>query len=143
MMSGMSNDQSADVVERLYAALDAGDVAAFLELCAGDAVFQYPAEGLLPYGGTWRGREGIGEFLELHDQAEEILRFEPADMLTEGATTLVLGFFEGRTKPGRHVWSTSFVHALAITGSQLQRWEAFFDSAVAVEAHRSSGGNGA
>jgi ketosteroid isomerase-like protein len=138
----MSKDQGADVVERLFAALDAGDVAAFLELCADDAVFRYPAEGLLPYGGTWHGREGIGEFLELHDQAEEILSFELGEMVSKGATTLVVGRFEGRSKPGGRVWSTSFVHALTITGGQLQRWEAFFDSAVAVEAHRASGGNG-
>lgn len=132
----MNADHGPEVVERLYAALEADDVAAFVELCAEDAVFQYPAEGLLPYGGTWHGHDGISQFLELHDQAEEILRFEPGEMISQGATTLVLGFFEGRSKPGGRVWSTSFVHALTIMGGQLQRWEAFFDSAAAVEAHR-------
>lgn len=78
-----------EFVERLYAALDEDDVAPFLELCAPDASVEYPAEGRLPYGGVWRGHEGIRQFLEAHEAAEEIVRFEPTDIDTVGDAAFV------------------------------------------------------
>ena len=132
----MDESRALNVVERLYAALDDDDVDAFLRLCAEDVVFRYPAEGVLPYGGTWTGRDGVRQFLELHDGAEEILKFELGEMAASGASVFVRGVFEGRAKPEGSVWSTQFVHALVVVDGELAQWEAFFDSAAAVEAHR-------
>lgn len=132
----MEDRQALDVVKRLYAAMGEEDIEAFIALCAEDVVIQYPAEGLLPYGGARRGRDEVRRFMELHDEAEETLAFEPGDMASKDGTVFVLGFFEGRAKPGGRVWSTRFVHALTVVEGELMRWEAFFDSAAAVEAHR-------
>ena len=121
--------------EQLYAALEADDVTGFLALCAEDVSFRYPAEGRLPYGGSWEGRGGVARFLEAHDEAEEIVSFQVHRMLAEGETVIVLGNFAGRAKPNGGPWSTQFVHHLKITGGLLRRWEAFYDSAAAVEAH--------
>lgn len=120
--------------EQLYAALERDDVPGFLALCAEDVSFRYPAEGRLPYGGSWEGRGSVARFLETHDAAEEILAFEVHRMLAEGETVIVLGYFAGRAKPNGGAWSTQFVHHLTITDGLLRRWEAFFDSAAAVEA---------
>lgn len=130
----MSN--ALELVERLYHALEQDDTDPFLELCSESAVFEYPAQGLLSYGGRWERREGIGRFLDAHDEAEEIIRFEPGDMVAKDDTVLVIGFFEGRAKPSGRTWSTRFVHVLTLEGGRLGRWQAFFDSAAAVEAHR-------
>lgn len=132
----VSAADNLQVVEGLYAALDADDIPAFLDLCAAEAILQYPADGVLPYGGVWRGREGIERWTELHDQAEEILDFEVGDMVPRDDMVLVLGFFRGRAKDTGRTWETRFIHALTIRDDRLQRWEAYFDSAVAVEAHR-------
>ena len=131
----MHDADALALAQRLYAALEQDDVTPFLDLCAPDAVVEYPAEGRLPYGGTWRGREGIGEFLEAHDAAEEILAFEPAEMDATDGTVLVIGFFEGRARPTGRTWSTTFVHVLTMGDGRLARLRAFFDTAAAVEAH--------
>jgi ketosteroid isomerase-like protein len=125
----------AGLAERLYAALEADDSGPFLGLCAAHALIVYPGEGRLPYGGEWRGRAEIGAFLAAHDAAEEILLFEPLDMLASGETVVALGRFDGRAKPGSATWSTRFVHVLTFDEGLLARWEAFFDTAAAVEAH--------
>ena len=95
---------------------------------------EYPGSGSLPYGGVWQGREGVARFLDVHDEAEEILRFDVMRMIGEGDTVLVLGEFVGRAKPGGSEWSTRFVHQLTFADADLLRWEAFFDSAAAVAA---------
>lgn len=126
----------AELAEQLYAAVVEDDSGPFLALCAPGAVIVYPGDGRLPYAGEWRGRPAIEAFLAAHDAAEEILAFEPLDMMTSEQTVVVLGRFEGRAKPGPAVWSTRFVHLLTFDAGLLERWEAFFDTSAAVEAHR-------
>jgi uncharacterized protein len=129
-------DDPATLVERLYSALDGDDVAAILEQLADDAAVVYPAEGALPYGGTWVGHDGIARFLDLHDQAEEILDFTPETFATDEGQVVVRGRFAGRSKVTGRTWSTRWVHAHEVRDGRIQRWEAYFDTAAAVEAHR-------
>ncbi len=136
----MTGDSTAPILAfagSLYVALDADDIEAFVELCADDVVIAYPAAALLPYGGTWQGHDGVRRFLDAHDDAEEILRFEPGRMAADGDTVFVLGSFEGRARPGGVVWTTDFVHVLTIRADRLVRWAAYFDTAAAVQAHGS------
>ena len=130
----MEPNRSLRTAEGLYAALEAEDVSPFVELCADDVIVVYPAKGSLPYGGQWEGRDGVARFLETHDAAEEILTFEVHQMLADGDTVFVLGDFTGRAKPNGGEWSTRFVHHLTITDGFLRRWEAFFDTAAAIDA---------
>jgi len=131
-----SSSPTLDFAESLYAALDDDDVEPFVGLCAEDVVIRYPAAGLLPYGGTWHGHEGVRAFLEAHDAAEEIVAFEPSHMTADGNRVFVLGMFEGRAKPTGVVWSTEFVHVLSVVSGRLTRWDGYFDTAVALQAHR-------
>lgn len=121
--------------EQLYAALDADDVSPFLDLCADEVVVAYPAQGSLPYGGRWEGRDGTAGFLDAHDAAEEILVFEVRRFVADGELVVAIGTFSGRAKPTGREWSTPFVHVLTIVDGRLHRWEAFFDTAAAVAAH--------
>ena len=123
-----------EFVERLYATLDEEDFAFFLELCAPDAAVEYPGQGRLPYGGVWRGHEAIRQFLEAHEASEEIVRFEPTDIATVDGAAFVRGRFEGRAKPHGSTWSTEFIHVLTVKDVRLLRWQAFFDTAAAVQA---------
>ena len=127
----------AATAEALYAALDADDVPRVLALCAEDVSVRYPGEGRLPYGGTWEGPDGVEQFLDAHEAAEEILAFEVRTMVAEGDSVVAIGHFAGRAKPDGGEWSTDFVHHLTITDGRLRRWEAFFDTAAAVSARES------
>ena len=135
----MKTDLSLQLAERMYAALDADDIPNFLALCAEEVTVEYPGRGVLPYGGTWEGRDGAERFLDTHEGAEEILQFDVERMIAEDDTVLVLGTFTGRAKPDGQEWSTRFVHQLTMTDAGLLRWEAFFDTAAAVAARQMGG----
>lgn len=126
---------SLGFVEQMYQALNQEDLAPFLALCAHGVVIEYPAAGRLPYGGTWEGLEAVAGFLRAHDDAEEILTFETRQVLADGERVVVVGHFEGRAKPGTATWSTAFVHTLTVRDGRLHRWQAYFDTFAAVDAH--------
>lgn len=127
---------SLEAAEAFYTALDAGDVPTIVALCAEDATVVYPADGRLPYGGAWTGRDRIAAFLEAHDEAEEILALDIHRMLADGTMVVVIGEYTGRARPNGGAWSTPFAHVLAFADGLLQRWEAFFDTAAALDARR-------
>ena len=130
-----SADARVGLVERGYAALDSGDVDAFLAEVAPDAVVRYPAAGVLPYGGEWRGRQAIARFLDVHDAAEEILEFDVIDIVPGDERIFTTGRFRGRSRVTGREWATPFVHVFTVAEGGITSWEAFFDTAAAVTAH--------
>ena len=125
---------SIGVVERFYAAFD--DLPALFELITPDVVIRYPAAGVLAYGGDWHGTEEVVRFLTAHDDAEEIVDFELRELVASGERVVALGLFRGRAKPAGRPWTTEFVHAFTVQGGRVHRFQAFFDTAAALAAHR-------
>jgi uncharacterized protein len=123
------------VVDRFYAAIDADDLDAIVAVCADDMVVRYPAAGRLSYGGTWHGRKGLLAFLDAHEAAEEILEFSVSSMLADGDTVVASGVFRGRARETGRTWATDFVHILTVADDRLRRWESYFDTAAALDAH--------
>jgi len=130
-------DPRVDVVRQAYAGLEPDDVDAFLGRFAADAIVRYPAEGALPYGGTWIGTNAIAEFLDRHDAIEEIVEFR-VESVEAGATGIYArGRFAGTSRRTGRQWETRWVHAFTVVGGKIDSWDAFFDTAAAVEAHHS------
>lgn len=135
-MTPVAIDPRLELVQRAYALLETDDIGAFLQLFASDATVDYPAVGQLPYGGVWKGIDAIARFLERHDEAEEILDFNPVSMAVAGESVFVRGFFRGRSKLSGRTWETKWVHIFGVDAGRLQQWEAYFDTAAALGAHR-------
>ena len=127
--------ENLESIRQGYEALERDDVDGFLGMCAPDVEWCYPAQGRLAYGGTWRGREGIAKFLAAHDAAEEIVDLRLDELLTQGDRVVVVGRFRGRARPSRRPWETRFVHCITLNNGLWQRFEAYFDTAAAVDAH--------
>lgn len=127
-------DDPRDVAAQLYRALEDDDTPAVLELCAEDVTIEYPAAGRLAYGGRWTGRDGVARFMEAHDESEEIVEFKIRRLIGDGDAVMALGTFRGRARPDGGEWATSFVHHLTVEAGLIRRWEAFFDTAAALEA---------
>lgn len=132
----MSDSENAGLLKQAYELLIRDDVPGFLKRCARDAEWHYPEVAQLPYGGRWPGHHGIERFLETHDEAEEILDFRPEEYIVEGDRVVALGYFQGRAKPQGRIWDTRFVHVVTFRDGNIQRFEAYFDTAAAVEARR-------
>ena len=129
-------DDTHTIAARWYEALGREDVPAAIEICAPDVEIRYPTHPLLPYGGAHAGPEGVEAWATAHDQAEEILELRIEGLVAAGPRALAVGVFRGRARDSGHEWETRFAHVLDVAGGRLRSFEAFFDTAAAVEAHR-------
>ena len=132
----MTRETALTIVESGYAALERDDIPGFLELCAPDVEWLYPAPGLLPYGGSWIGRDGVAAFFEAHDAAEEILEFRVEELIAHAGRVVAVGLFRGRALPAGGEWATRFAHVITLRDERWLRLEAFFDTAAALAARR-------
>lgn len=102
---------STDLIRNLYAAFARGDIPAVLGALAPDAAWTESEGG--PYGGTYRGPDGIlsGVFMKLGGEWDGFAAV-PAQYVAEGDTVVVVGEYSGTFRatgrsmraPFAHVW---------------------------------------
>ena len=87
----ISEQTNADVVRQAYEAFGRGDIPAMLGMLTDDVEFTMQGPAVIPWVGTYRGREGVAEFFSLLDENLEFERFEPREFVAQGDTVVVLG----------------------------------------------------
>lgn len=102
---------STDLIRNLYAAFARGDIPTVLGALAPDAAWTESEGG--PYGGTYRGPDGIlsGVFMKLGGEWDGFAAV-PAQFVAEGDTVVVVGEYSGTFRatgrsmkaPFAHVW---------------------------------------
>jgi uncharacterized protein len=132
----MDEPGTARLVQQLYAAALEDDLESFLGLCAPDAQWVYPEIEGVAWSRAWRGHEEIARWAELHDEEDAVLELRPEEYVAQGDRVVVLGFARMRTTATAREWETRFVHVVRIRDGRVARFEAHFDTAACVEAHR-------
>ena len=133
----MQDLMPVDVVKRMYAAFNSGDVPTFLDLCAPDIEWAGPAiRGLAHYPGTVRGREAVAQIVETLAANEEVQEFLQHNFISQGDRVLVEGSWRSRVKPTGQTFRTNYIHAFTVRNGKVQRYEGYWDTAAHAEAFR-------
>jgi ketosteroid isomerase-like protein len=135
----MAESNNTDLIKSLYAAFYRGDIPGLLEICAPDVDWEYPMlkeAPQVPFSGRRHGRDDVRRYFEAVPIAEEVLEFQQHDNVAQGDRVLVLGTSRGKARSTGRIWETRFVHAFTIRAGKVQTFEAYFDTAAAVEAYR-------
>jgi hypothetical protein len=120
------------VVRGFYEAVARGDASAVLDLL--DPQVELTAPTSVPWGGTFKGREGAGEmFAMLAEQPMEFRR-EPQDYLDLGERVVVTLRVFGRPKAGGTEFEVPEVHVWTVRQGRIIRLEAYFDTALVLSA---------
>jgi ketosteroid isomerase-like protein len=72
------------VVQQAYEAFGRGDIPAVLDSLTDDVEWTMQGPSVIPFSGTFRGREGIAEFFGLLGDTIEFEQFEPRNFVGQG-----------------------------------------------------------
>ena len=139
----MSEQENVILAKQVYAAFNAGNISALLDMHAEDATWTYPEVENAAYTGPRKGRSQIGEFFHAMGGAEHVLGFTQDDFIAQGNNVVVRGRYDARVGATDRTFSTDYVHILTIGNGKIQTFAAYFDTAVVADAHRQSTGAGA
>ena len=126
----MSN---SEIIQRHYAASDAGDLAGMLEPFAAD--IEWTEAAGFPLAGTYVGPEAIasGVFSRLQ-QDWEGFTVVVDEVLDAGDTVIGIGTYSGTNRITGKGFSARFTHIWRLEGCEVVRFEQVVDSALVVAA---------
>jgi ketosteroid isomerase-like protein len=124
---------SIDVAKSLYTSFRRQDSESVLELFAKDAILYGPTSSkeILPWGGTYNGKEGVKQFFKLLGEGLDIEQFDIIDFIGEREKVVVVGFIRGQARITQKPFETYFAHIIRVgknNGKIVEFW-VFNDSA--------------
>jgi uncharacterized protein len=115
----------ADVVQQAYAAFGRGDIPALLEMMDDDIDWMAPAT--LPHGGRFRGKDGVGKFLEGVGAAWDPLVLE-VETLGAVGDDLAVGIVRADgTRRGGGPSGYGAVHLFTVRDGRITRFREYTD----------------
>jgi ketosteroid isomerase-like protein len=130
----MSEQTNVAVVQQAYEAFGRGDIPGVLELLTDDVEWTMQGPSVIPFAGTFRGREGIAEFFTLLDETLEFEQFEPRKFVGQGDTVVVVGYERGLVKPTGRTFEHEWAHVYTLRDGKIATGLFLEDTAGLVDA---------
>ena len=89
---------NSEVIGEAYAAFERGDIPALLEMMGDDVEWESPKP--LPVAGSYRGRDGVGEFFAKFPTEWPELSIEVDEIVASGDHVVGIGRAEGKLASG-------------------------------------------
>jgi uncharacterized protein len=138
MELAMSERENSELVQQAYQHFKNGDIQSILGLLSEDVEWKlFEIEGV-PFSGTRHGSERVGEFFSQVFDTEEVLHFEPRELVAQGDKVVVLGDYAWRVKSTGREYESDFVHIFTVRDGKVARFQEFMDTAVVGAAYRGS-----
>ena len=125
-----------DVVRAAYAAFGRGDGAAVLAANDPSTVWTLHAPPSHPYGGVFKGVDGVGRFLGALMGHVDMLEFAPEEFTAEGNLVTVTGRETIKAKSTGKTLSHRWIQLFEVRGGKIVRFEEWYDTAKVIELFR-------
>jgi len=123
---------SIDTAKSLYASVRRQDTESVLNLFADNSIIHGPTSStkILPWGGTYNGREGVKQFFKLLEEGLDIEQFDIIDFIAERDKVAVLGFIRGKARITQKLFETHFAHVIKVdrNDGKISEFRVFNDS---------------
>ena len=116
---------ASEIVKEGYKCFSEGDVAGILALCADDIEWVTNGPASLEKCNTYKGHNGVQQFLGILGEKWEFSSFSPRDFIAEGDTVVVLGEEAGRDRTSGEPFENRWVHVFDIRDGKLVRFREF------------------
>lgn len=134
----MSEQENTRLVQQAYDGFKTGNIQALLDTLSKEVEWQLPDIENVPFSGTRRGREQVGEFFAEVDKQQEVLEFELKEFIAQNDKVVVLGHYSWRVKSTGRKLAANWVHIFTVRGGNIARFQEFTDTAAAAAAYRKS-----
>ncbi len=118
--------------QKLFEAFGAQDIPAILEYVNDDIVIEFYGPDVIPYAGTFRGREEARRFFTTVLSSVDIHEFAPEEFLADADKVVVTGHLHLTAKSTGKDIRSDFVHVITLEG---EKWSRFRDFMNTTEAY--------
>ena len=126
----MSEKENLQTVQRIYKAIVEGDIPTRLSLVTDDIDLHFFGSNKIPWAGTWRGRDGLGQFLGRIAEALEFQVFQPDEFIAAGNQVVVLGHERCLIRSTGSVVDANWAHIWTLRDGLICRHLEYSDTAA-------------
>ena len=132
----MSEPENTKLVRQVYENFKSGDIKALLNLLAENIEWQLPEIENVPFSGTRRGQDQMGQFFASLVDTQEVQHFDPREFIAQGDKVVALGHYAWRVKSTGSEYGGDFAHVFTVHDGKVVRFHEYMDTAAAAAAHR-------
>src|SRR5688500_17011729 len=129
------SEQNKAIVQQAYDNFKTGDIEGLLNLMSDDISWTLPDMEGVPFSGKRTGRAAVGEFFASVGASQEVLTFEPRELIAEGDRVVALGNYSWRVKANDREFGGDFAHVWTIRDGKATEFQEYMDTAVGVSAY--------
>ena len=131
----MDELENTRLVQQVYQQFAARDAETLVNLLAADIEWRLPAMEHVPFAGTWKGRDGVRQFLRELGSSQDVIDFRPEQFVAQDNTVIVLGRFVMRVKQTGKESVSDWAHVWTIDGGKVAQFKEYVDTAAVSRAH--------
>ena len=132
----MSEQENIAVVRQAYTNFKSGNINALIDQMTDDVVWQLPEIKNVPLAGKRTGRDGVADFFATLARDQDVLEFEPGEIIAQNDKVVSLGHYRWQVKETGRDFESDFVHIFTIRDGRIAGFREHFDSAVVAAAYQ-------
>lgn len=126
-----NNSQEAEVVNKMLQAFGAGNMDALKLTLSDTTIWNYNGSALIPYSGTYKGKDEVVKFIGNIVSNVDILDFKVEQIIANGKTVVVLGFEKQKIKKNGKILEQNWVQVYTVENGLITKMEEFANTAYA------------
>ena len=123
------SEANVEVIRKIYACFDNGDVAGFLECMADDIAFDHRGNENpeSPINKLFQGKDGVQEFVDTVLSTQDVLAHDVHDFFTSGDKVALFGFYKGRVKATGKEFASNWAQIWTMKDGLAIAWKLYFN----------------
>ncbi|MBW3665518.1 MAG: nuclear transport factor 2 family protein [Actinobacteria bacterium] len=97
-----------ELVQQIYAAIGRGDIGTVTAMMTNDVEIHVPGPDVIPFTGTFRGADGVGQFFQSIGANCDVVALQPTEFVADDDHVVVVGSETLTAKPTGRSWSTEW-----------------------------------
>lgn len=127
-------DDSIEPVRAVYESLERGDLEGAVASFADDCEIELMGPRSIPFAGTYRGGQGMRDFLTKFMGSADILEFGPDEFHGADGFVTVLGHERARSKATGREWNTRLIDTFEVRDGKIRKFVCAYDTASVADA---------
>jgi ketosteroid isomerase-like protein len=124
------------LINRCFDAFGRGDPAFIVGQVSGDVDWRHPGGAEIPYGGVYKGPQGVAEFFTRIDASVEVTSWQPAHVLAVGDQVVATGAWSGTARPTGRSFGSDWAIVFGMRDGKITSFRVLEDTAQLAAAFR-------
>ncbi|GIZ50378.1 nuclear transport factor 2 family protein [Noviherbaspirillum aridicola] len=131
----MNAQENKQLVMQGYQNFANRDIQGILDKCTDDIEWFGADNDVVPFAGSFHGKQGVEQFFTTMAGAQEYMRFDPQQFIAEDDTVVVLGQMQARIHASGQTYESPWAHVFRLRDGKICSFQHFGDTAASERAY--------